>query len=179
MIPKLPIDKLLILLCLGLIIWLPPFLPEGFKPLKQQNTYREWLSRIDRFEIWWNSKQIDDYQISGHATWGWHGHSFQVTVVDGQIIDSVCKLEYDEFTGPGWCETEFEASDYIVPALFDKARAMVDFGQMMTKKYNEPQNCFRASFDFDTGAPTYLWLDCENANDEENEWIITISSIYP
>jgi hypothetical protein len=133
------------------------------------------MKSIADAEAVWKSSHPNSYQLNGQANWGWHEHTFQITVVDGQIVEAKCELGYDSLDGESWCETQFVASDHLIPTLYEKAREMLEFGIRISPR----GNCFEAKFDKATGAPTWLFLDCNDAYDEQEEWKITVSQYVP
>jgi len=128
-----------------------------------------WLDNVSKAETLWASNKINSYEVVGRMSWAWHEHSFQVTVNDGEIINSKCESNHDAVTNNNWCETKFNANDHTIPALFERARELIKRGDEMTNSQDE---CFYASFDFDTGVPSHVSLACPNANDEQEEWSI-------
>ena len=134
-----------------------------------------WMKSISDAEAKWKTSHLSSYQLKGQANWGWHEHTFQITVVDGQIVDAKCELGYDELVGESWCKTQFVASTHLIPALYDTAREMLEFGIRISPR----GNCFEAEFDQSNGAPKWLRMDCDDADDEQVEWKITVSPEVP
>jgi len=134
-----------------------------------------WEISISLVEGNWNASGLNSYQLNGQANWAWHEHTFQITVVDGQIIQAKCELGYDGLHGESWCDTQFKASAHLVPTLYNKAREMLEFGNSISPR----GNCFEAEFDRSNGSPKRLQLDCANAQDEQEEWKITVSEYMP
>ena len=134
-----------------------------------------WMQSISDAEGKWNASARNSYQLTGQANWGWHEHTFQIIVVDGQIVQAKCELGYDRPEGESWCETQFEASAHLVPALYNQAREMLEFGIEVSPR----GNCFKAEFDKVNGVPKKLLIDCVNADDEQEEWKITVSEYVP
>jgi hypothetical protein len=62
-----------------------------------------------------------------------------------------------------------------MPVLYDKSREMLELGIDIAPS----GNCFEAEFDQLNGAPKWLVLDCEDAWDEEETWMITVSHNVP
>lgn len=134
-----------------------------------------WMKSISAAESKWHASGINTYQLIGQANWGWHEHTFQITVIDGQIVQARCDLGYDRLVGESWCETQFEASAHLVPALYNQAREMLEFGTDISPR----GNCFEAEFDKVSGAPKRLLIDCADADDEQEEWKVTVSEYVP
>jgi hypothetical protein len=133
------------------------------------------LNKISDAEDRWLASNIRSYELTGQANWGWHQHSFQISVVNGQIINSNCELGYDELDGASWCPTKFNPSSYLVPALFKKARDLLEAGHEMCPQ----EDYFKAEFDRSNGVPTRIIFDCPDAHDEEEEWQVTLTPTTP
>ncbi len=143
--------------------------------INRPSSHDAWLNKISDAEARWQASNISSYELTGQATWGWHQHSFEISVVNGQIASSKCVLGYDALKGDSWCSTEFDASAHLVPALFERARALLEFGDEGCPQ----EDYFKAEFNWLSGVPTRISLDCPEAYDEEQDWRITFTQKTP
>lgn len=153
---------------------MPPSMPTISTTPSARNL--EWLQDISDAEALWASNNITSYELVGRMRWAWHVHSFQVTVANGEIVSSRCESVYDNLTENHWCETEFDANDHTIPALFERTRELLKAGYGIASPQTE---CFIARFDFNIGIPNTLSFDCPKAHDEEEDWTIIFFNNMP
>jgi Family of unknown function (DUF6174) len=168
---KLPKSLLIALILLGCLIAL---LLISFW-INKPSYYTAWMNKISYAETRWQLSNIRSYELIGQADWGWHQHTFQISVVNGRIVNSKCELGYDEPYDASWCSTQFDASTHLVPALFNKARDLLETGNQMCPQ----EDYFQVEFDRSNGVPTRISFDCPDVSDEQEEWQITFTPTTP
>ena len=118
---------------------------------------------LEHAELVWALSKIDDYELYGHIVGGWGspGLSFQVTVRNGQVVDSRCQT-HSGAPGNNECEAIF-----TVPAIFEQAQKWLLSGE---SEGTPPGHCFSAWYDTRYGVPIYIRYDCPGIVDETKEW---------
>ena len=125
-----------------------------------------WSDIISNAESLWLSSKIESYEVVGRVWRAGQEYTFQISVANGEIVDSRCQSYSYSFMDNKWCETEFEANDYAIPALFYHARELLKFAEEIAQP---GEDCFRFVSD-SFGVPTHFWLDCRQIYDEEVDW---------
>jgi hypothetical protein len=124
------------------------------------------LKQLEQAEQTWTSQGITSYRIEVREVRSiWHAQTYTIIVENNQITDAQAQC-IPAPSESGTCEVQaYEAEDYLVPALFSRARSELQGPRAVSVKI---------TYDPTYGFPSAISIDDPEALDDD--WSLGVTS---